>query len=441
MNFKKTHFLKTLFAVLLILFSAKSAHADGIQITSYDMKIILSQPNDGYLYIDLTCGVLKSDTTSLCVLLFNSGARISSIAFLDSNVSVNPSFHFKGTDTLLIQLPAEAKYRYSFKLLFNYAFPISMTDSSILMLDRGHRWYPLIADCIASVKLNAQVPEGCEVLSTGDLINKTSSNGKSTYIWESSMPVFKIPLIVFKAELYNHASIKSGDKEIVLYTLAKYDTANTALLNEAGNVFKFCTENIGEYSYKRLILLEFPEFEGMNIGSGIVEIGSSYIDLMKHGFFDGLRLVIAQQWIGAGVFAKLGEPGFWFLSLSLPHYVRLMYVRQSAGQEAYNKDIQGQLGKYEEFAGKENDVPILDVDFPNTKEKGLVLYAKGPYALSLLHKQMGDERWFDFLKSLYADYRGKILTYDAFREMLSCFDDGTTIPLLDKLVKEKGLPE
>jgi hypothetical protein len=179
----------------------------------------------------------------------------------------------------------------------------------------------------------------------------------------------------------------------------------------------------------------------MNIGSGIVEIGSSYIDQMKQGYLDGLRLTIAQQWIGAGIFAKFGEPGFWFLSLSLPHYLRLMYERQSAGEEAFNKDLQGQLDKYKEFAGKENDVAILDIDYPNTREKGLVLYAKGPYVFSLLHKQMGDERWFGFIKLLYMDYRGKILTYDSFRELLSQFDDGSTIPLLDKLVKEKGLPE
>jgi hypothetical protein len=384
--------------------------------------------------------MVKSDTGLSYVLLFSSGAKVNSIQYQDS-LSVNISYHFKGTDTMLIVLPPQAKYRNSITLQFNYAFPISMTDSSILMMDRGHRWYPLIADCIAGVKLTADVPEGCEVLSTGDMISKTSKNGMSTFIWESSMPVFKVPLIIFKADLYKQTSTKADDKEIVLYTLAQYDTDNGALLNEAGSVFKFCTENFGQYPFKRLVLLEYPEFEGMNIGSGIVEIGSSYIDQMKQGYLDGLRLTIAQQWIGAGIFAKFGEPGFWFLSLSLPHYLRLMYERQSAGEEAFNKDLQGQLDKYKEFAGKENDVAILDIDYPNTREKGLVLYAKGPYVFSLLHKQMGDERWFGFIKLLYMDYRGKILTYDSFRELLSQFDDGSTIPLLDKLVKEKGLPE
>lgn len=440
MNLKITHLVIVFITVLVILLKTGSTHAIGISITSYDLQTTLTTLNDNYLFVKLTCEMVKSDTALSYELLFNSGAKVSTISYQDG-INKNISFHFKGTDTLLIQLPLEAKNTNSFKLLFNYAFPISMTDSSILMMDRGHRWYPLIADCIAGVKISADVPEGCEVLSTGNLVDKTSKNGMSTFVWESTMPVFKIPLIVFRSDIYKHSSIKIDDKEIVLYTLAQYDSDNDTILNQAGNVFKFCMDNLGEYPFKKLTIMEYPEFEGMNTGSGIVEIGSSNFDFMKRGYYDGLQLTIAQQWIGAGVFAKFGVPGFWFLSLSLPHYIKLMYIRQTAGEEAYNKNMQDQLDKYKQFAGKENDAAIMDVDYPNTKEKGLVLYAKGPYVFSLLHKQMGDERWFGFLKQLYADYLGKILTYNAFRETLSHFGDSATIPLLDKLVKEKGMPD
>jgi hypothetical protein len=248
MNFKFTSLIKNVSIFIILFCSTATTFSGGFSITHYDIQTTLSTLHDDYIFVQLTCDMVKSDTGLSYVLLFSSGAKVNSIQYQDS-LSVNISYHFKGTDTMLIVLPPQAKYRNSITLQFNYAFPISMTDSSILMMDRGHRWYPLIADCIAGVKLTADVPEGCEVLSTGDMISKTSKNGMSTFIWESSMPVFKVPLIIFKADLYKQTSTKADDKEIVLYTLAQYDTDNGALLNEAGSVFKFCTENFGHWYF------------------------------------------------------------------------------------------------------------------------------------------------------------------------------------------------
>ena len=68
-----------------------------------------------------------------------------------------------------------------------------------------------------------------------------------------------------------------------------------------------------------------------------------------------------------------------------------------------------------------NDIPIIDVDLPNTKEKGLILYAKGPFVLSKIEKDLGRKKWLSFLGDLYQTFRGKILTYDEFKKNLSIF--------------------
>jgi hypothetical protein len=163
---------------------------------------------------------------------------------------------------------------------------------------------------------------------------------------------------------------------------------------------------------------------------------------MKQGYFESLNLTVAQQWIGAGVFAKYGSPGFWFLSLSLPHYLRLMYLLQSQGEEFFQQTLKESLDKYKEFAGKENDIPIINIDSPNSREKGLILYGKGPFVLSKIHNAMGDENWLSFLQSLYESFRGKILTYDEFEKQISRYDeDGSILVLLKNLISKKGMPE
>ena len=134
------------------------------------------------------------------------------------------------------------------------------------------------------------------------------------------------------------------------------------------------------------------QWEGINTGSGLIMIGSQSLEMMKQKYYDGLNLTIAQQWIGAGVFAKYGAPGFWFLALSLPHYLRLMYLQQTKGEESFQESLHKPLAKYKEFSGKENDIPIMDIDSPNSREKSIILYGKGPYVISKIKNAMGDRK-------------------------------------------------
>ena len=75
-----------------------------------------------------------------------------------------------------------------------------------------------------------------------------------------------------------------------------------------------------------------------------------------------------------------------------------MYLHQTQGEESFLEFLQEPLVKYKEFSGKENDIPIINVDSPNSREKGLILYGKGPFVLSKIHNAMGDENWLSFLQ-------------------------------------------
>lgn len=66
------------------------------------------------------------------------------------------------------------------------------------------------------------------------------------------------------------------------------------------------------------------------------------------------------------VFAKFRQHGFWLLTISLRHYLRLMYVRHSKGEVAFDKAMYEPLNQYGQFASKENNIPILYVDSPNS---------------------------------------------------------------------------
>ncbi|HEY4756023.1 MAG TPA: hypothetical protein VIH28_08220, partial [Ignavibacteriaceae bacterium] len=305
-----------------------------------------------------------------------------------------------------------------------------------------HRWYPLILDQVAPFKLTSNVPKGFKVLAAGDLISFQENNDNITFLWESKSAVFKLPLIIFNRSRFKEAEFDSLGINIDFFYLNTDSLEALSVIKEAFGSVKFYSENIGNYPYKKLTLFEVTQWEGINTGSGLIMIGTQSLKMMKQKYFESLNLTIAQQWFGAGVFAKYGSPGFWFLSLSLPHYLRLMYLRQTQGEESFLKSLHEPLAKYKEFSGTENDIPIINVDSPNSREKGLILYGKGPFLLSKIHKAMGNENWLAFLQNLYKSFLGKILTYDEFEKQISRYgENGSILALLKKLISQKGMAE
>jgi len=234
----------------------------------------------------------------------------------------------------------------------------------------------------------------------------------------------------------------SSENDIDFYSLT-IDSANTKnIIQQADAILSYFNKSIGRYSRDKLIYFEVPDFQGVNVGSGLLTTGTESLEMIGKDYRDALILTLAQQWFGAGVFPKFNQKGFFFFSISLPHYLRLMYLRDSEGETAFNNSLLEPMKRYEEFAGSENDTPIIDVVFPNTKEKSIILYAKGPFVLSKIENEMGRDNWRAFLADLYQAFCGKIMTYDDFKIFMQKYDKtGRALILFEKLMNEKGLPE
>ena len=433
--------LLLLFWLIIVFNQTILSQTSTVNVNSYDIAATLTL-NSENLYITLFCQIQPSVSFSEVRFIFSSESKLHSVKYLKDNNWVNIPYQFNGKDSLLLLFENAILPHSKYDLRFEYSYPTSWHKDSLVMIDRGHRWYPLIIDQVAPFKLACDVPEGFHVLAAGDLISVKDKKDNTTFIWESKSAVFKLPLIIFDRSRYKEFEYDSLGINIHFFYLNADSLEASRVIKEAANSMKFYSEHISIYPYKKLTLFEVTQWEGINTGSGLIMIGTQSLEMMKQKYFESLNLTIAQQWIGAGVFAKYGSPGFWFLSLSLPHYLRLMYLCQTQGEETFLKSMSESLEKYREFAGKENDIPIINIDSPNSREKSLVLYGKGPYILSKIHRAMGDEKWLSFLQNLYESFRGKILTYDKFENQISGYDeDGSILALLKKLISEKGMPK
>lgn len=433
--------IKLFFLLSIVFNNTTLSQTSIVKINSYDIDSKLSL-NSGNIDINVLCQIQTSDSISSVQFIFNSECNIYSIEYLEEGNWISIPYKLNGKDSLLLLFNNGILEANKYLLRFNYSFPTNILNDSPVIIDRGHRWYPLILDQIATFKLSCNVPKGYYVLAAGNLQSVNNYKDSTTFIWESQSAVFKMPLVVLNRHQFKIAEYDSLGISIDFYYLNADSFEVSTIINEAAKCINYFSKNIGSYSYKKLTLFEVTQWEGINTGSGLIMIGSQSLEMMKQKYYDLLNLTIAQQWIGAGVFAKYGAPGFWFLALSLPHYLRLMYLRQTKCEESFQESLHKPLAKYKEFSGKENDIPIMDIDSPNSREKSIILYGKGPYVISKIQNAMGDEKWLLFLQNLYESFRGKILTYAEFEKQISKYDEnGNILILLKNLTTQKGMPK
>ena len=410
-----------------------------INIINYNLQVNLDTLQN-QLNVTAILNLQKCDGVNEFQLLLNSNIRIKSIRSKIKDNWVDISYNLKENNTIHLIIPSPLIGHNEFTMMFEYNFPFEGPIKKVFYIDRGYRWYPMIIDDIAQLKITANIPAEFEMFSAGDLIKVHSKNGFSEFIWETKIPVFKIPFVLIKSDLYNKITRKCDNKDIYYYFLADDPNANEKIIEEACQTFQYYSTSIAPYHHNRLTFVEMSNFQGSNICTGLILTGSNFIDQFKKGYYKGLRLPIAAQWFGAGVFGKFNDKGFWFFSLSLPHYLRLMYIKESNNTDSFSQELEKAYHFYETIAGTDKDIPIIDVDRINTREKGLVIYGKGPFVLDVLKREMGENNWKRFIRELYLNNVGKILTYDIFKNYLKKYDkSGNLILKYDKMIIEKGI--
>ena len=423
--------------VLASIGNSTIAQTAPVQLQNYNFDVRYD-PADSLVDVVAQVDLQRSDTVKQFLVILSSDARIDSINTIVSKKSLDFPHTFLGKDTLSISFPKEIGEKKELKMNFKYSVPAAKMGE-LVYVGRGHRWYPLIMDQIAKFRMQVSVPDSFEVLSAGDFEGVRSSGKQQIYTWSSRIPVFKNELIIVRRGHFSKSSLAFDNIDLDLYLVQKKPEIANRVLADIEKEMKFFGKMIGKYANERLTVVEVPEFDGINIASGLLLVGSSNFSDFDKGNREPLRLAVACQWYSTCVFPKFLSRGFWFLQLSLPHYLRLMYLQEAEGAEAFRKELDHGREQYKSIAESTADIALLDIDFPNTREKGIVIYAKGPSILDTVVSQLGDEKWKKFLSETYKQYKGKIFRYEDFKSSLSKYDStGTLVARLDVMLSSKG---
>jgi hypothetical protein len=422
-----------------VLSSATPATPPPLQINGYDVDFALDVPG-GLLLLQVELAATRALDAEKIFVLLTERARIDSISAKTAGSSIPLRFVRASDDNLQLIWPEELAEQEEVTIHFDYSIEIGEWFGNVMLLGRGHRWYPMIRDQIAPYRLQVRSFTTFEFLSGGNLVSAEITEDSAYQVWETEIAVFKIPLVIARAGHLSKNSIEAGGVKVEFHSPDTSLQIRKQIVEEVGDYLDYYEQLLGDYPHQSLILAEIVNYPSVNTSSGLIMLGEAAVSQYRQGDRSPLALAVANQWIGAGVFPQFGTEGFWFMMTSIPHYLRLMQIEAEQGHEAMAAELDQLLDRYKEFAGGPGDVALLDIVMPGSELERVVIYGKGPYIVHQVREIMGDKAWRAFLKDLYKQYLGELLTYQNLLTLLRKHDgSGKAADRLDQLCREVGL--
>jgi len=257
---------------------------------------------------------------------------------------------------------------------------------------------------------------------------------------------------VVHAGKYTMYEEKIGD---VTIRVAPYASTNQRAAKQlarfASQIIKFYEPWLGPFPFTEFNIIEIND-----LGYGQAPPGTMFITkeafnplinqenrLYSQGVNQRFAHEIAHQYFGHVV--KIGSAEEQWISEAFSEYVSALVEKQITGKNGYDTLVaEWRLGAKE--AGAIAPIVLANRvyvpgDWTSTvKHRQGLLYSKGAYLLTSLHKQLGDEKFFLFLRNVQGLYAGRFVTTKNLVEVLKRVDSKDHSSTFDRFVWGTEMP-
>ena len=422
---------------------SSNTYTDNYDVKYYRLNLIIN-PDNRYIKGQVTIHFVPNQTIQSIFIDLNTALTIDSIqhnnlnvSFLHTNnrIEINQSFSKNQFDSITINYQGEPPLNSSsFKASSHDNTPIIWTLSEPYgALD----WWPCkqtLTDKADSVDMYITSPKGNKVAGVGKLISEVSKDNNIISHWKSRYPIVTY-LVAFAVTPYAEISFNSNLSKGSLFVqnyVYREDSAEVApQLLVTDTLLQFYDSIIGEYPFMK----EKYGHAQFGRGGGMEHQTMSF---MNHFGFALNAHEMAHQWFGDKITC-----GSWqdlWLNEGFATYFAGLPLETMYDGEFWIEWKERYLDRATLIANE--SVFVHDTSNVSRLFDPYLTYAKGGYVLHMLRKQIGDDSFFEGIRSYMSDPEliyGTALTTDFFKHMEISADTNLTL-FQNQWIYGKGYP-
>ncbi|MDJ0497748.1 MAG: M1 family metallopeptidase [Acidimicrobiia bacterium] len=303
--------------------------------------------------------------------------------------------------------------------------------------DGGRSWLPLNdhPSDKATYTFLITVPEPLIAAANGTLQERITDLGWSTWVWESNDPMASYLATVVIGDLMvvpdETSTTESG---VVVRNVLPRDLATDipVPLERQGEMISFFAELFGPYPFEAYGIAVVGDFEAALENQTLSIFGRTFVEFPA--FFETVLVhELAHQWFGNSV-----TPADWgdiWLNEGFATYAEWLWIEETRGAAAYQATVNGER----------NRLALVDLPPPgNPPAEDLFnasVYVWGGLTLHALRVEIGDDAFFETLRTYYATYENSIANTADFIAIAEAVSGADLTDLFDQWLYSAVVPE
>jgi len=359
-----------------IVFSSPIVKSAGIKLSNDLTKISVSSP-DGDIAIDMKSGEIDKE-----IIIYPKNFETNTFA-----IKYNGTVYNKPNERNLKQ-----KHAYSNGM-------ISSAEGEGIYLPAGS-FYPYTEDDMANFEVKVRTtPSDMTVITSGIQSQINDSKG-ITLVYKTELPADNLTLVGGKYQIID--SVFDG-KQFRVYLL-KVNASKGLYLKSMVDYYKYYTKLFGKYPYSNFSLVE--NFFATGFGMpGYTLISGKLLEMPWVLLSPGsLAHEFVHNWWGNSVYIN-NKSGNWCEALTT--FSSNYYYNVLTGKESEALDWRKKALIAIENLPKESNYPLEDFKYQANTDDAVIGYSKGGFLFYELYKVMGEEHFWNAIKSFNEKYSGK----------------------------------
>jgi aminopeptidase N len=434
--------------------SAQTEEGTTIDITRYKINAELL-PDSHTLKAQTAVTFKALKQTQSAVLEMNGSLVISSVKGPDGKTALQ--FIQDRVNELNVKVNLGQLYPAGSEitLTFDYAGPLATPEGGPVpdrrlayvgpegsYLFYASRWFPFhgyAADRAAS-EISFTVPANWSVAghSASPVTPVPTKDNRKTFTFVEPQPTLPGS---FAAGQFISRTVNSGGLQIDLFVLPGSESRLDEFGREAAQILQFYNSKFGPYAFgNRYVLTEIDDdsldsYTGAGIGFFPHYLWTSERPLPV----DEIAREIAYQWWGQAVGLKSFDDAW--LSQGLAQYSSILYRESQQSQAEFHGTVSEMLElalAFEQEASIARAPAQLNDLSPAYRS---VVFYKGAYVYHMLRNTVGDDKFFNLLKSYYSSNKGQNASIDQFEALAEKTAGSNLRGFFGLWVDSTGVPE